>query len=138
MKLIKLILFICLLGVIGLAATSVAANRGVLQTSKINSLISQLPIPETVLKELQSKFPSASSLPSFESGKDQASILTSRFSTVQEQTTKVLGTSIQVNEQANTPLYEKAFEAARYQYCQQVIIDYERRLKESNTTQPTE
>ncbi len=54
--------------------------------------------------------------------------LSSRAKTVAEQTGSVLGTAVQQSSESGS-LQERAFDYGRYLYCQQVVKDYESRVK---------
>ncbi len=62
---------------------------------------------------------------------------TKHADSLQEMSTNVLGETIEKNDIIDTvdnpkPLHERAFEYARYQYCVQVVKDYENQKKTNN------
>lgn len=61
-----------------------------------------------------------------ESTSQQLQVFGERAQTIAEHTQKVLGDSVQVNEQAKEQtLHERAFEYGRYLYCKEVVEEYE-------------
>lgn len=59
---------------------------------------------------------------------DQITTLTSRAQGVTGHVQQVLGENVQVNEDQK-PLHEKVYEYTQYQYCLQVIQEYEKQEK---------
>jgi hypothetical protein len=55
---------------------------------------------------------------------DQISTLSERAQNVSGHVQQVLGESVQVSDEKK-PIHEKAYEYAQYQYCLQVVKDYE-------------
>ncbi len=66
--------------------------------------------------------------PFTEDANKQLETLTTRAEEVNEHITKVLGDSVQVNEEEKEKnLSEKAFDYGRYLYCKQVVDEFEKK-----------
>ena len=61
----------------------------------------------------------------------QLNLLAERGQTVGGHIGGVLGVYVQPNEDAQQPVHQRAFEYARYQYCQQVVRDFEGEQREA-------
>lgn len=120
MKIIKLLFLGVFGGVLVIVGIYVAINRGFIKIPLSPDLIAKLPTT------IQPYFDVAKFEPAFQSATQQATILSDRLNEVSQHTSNVLGSSVQVNEAAEKEsLQNKAFEYARYQYCQQVIKEYD-------------
>ncbi len=87
----------------------------------------QLPFSMSGLSELHSSASLPQQLPSVhlpENASVQVSELSSRAKTVVDQAGTVLGTAIQESSDSGS-IQERAFQYARYLYCQQVVKEYE-------------
>lgn len=123
MKLLKGFALIILLIVLGLGGTYVAYNRGLLDTR----FLAELP-----LQQLNQNLPQNSEA-FMSSANEQTQQFGERAQVVGGQAQQVLGSYIEVNDEVEKKsLTDRAFETARYYYCQQVVNDWE---KNSSKTQ---
>lgn len=125
-KIVKLLLVVVLLGVVAYGGFYVAANRGLIpaaQAAVVNNAISSV-LKGIKLDTLANQ--ALKSAPSVISNVQN----TPQVSSAMEQTSSVLGSSVELETQ-NPPLPQRAFEQARYTYCQAVVEDYQARYPES-------
>ena len=114
MTLIRLLLVIIVLAGLATAGVYVGAKQGFISEDYINkvpglsSLINQ-PDDTNVLNNSQ----------------ESIKVLSSSAQSTAESAGQVLGSQVVVGEQ---PLPQRAFEFARYSYCQEVVKDYEKRF----------
>jgi len=111
---VKALLLLCLILVILGVGAYTALNRGVLPAQVMVNA-------QTALFQFRDKLPVAQLSSSAGS---QLQILSTRSQEVGSHVGNVLGSSVEVGEHKQ-PIHQKAFEYARYQYCQQVIKEYE-------------
>lgn len=113
MALIRLLLTVVVLAVLATAGVYAAAQNGLISEEYLNkvpglsSLVAQPQVAD-VLNNSQ----------------DGIKILSSTAQSTAESAGQVLGSQVEVGEQ---PLPQRAFEFARYSYCQEVVKDYEKR-----------
>lgn len=113
MGLIRLLLTIVVLAVVATAGVYAAAQQGFIseeyisQVPGLSSLVAQPPITDVL-----------------NTSQESIKILSSSAQTTAESAGQVLGSQVEVGEQ---PLSQRAFEFARYSYCQEVVKDYETR-----------
>lgn len=117
MKLIKGFALLVLLVVLGLGGTYLAYNRGLLD----DTFLAELP-----LQQIQSSLPHNSES-FFSSANEQTQQLGERAQVVGGQAQQVLGSYVEVNNDAEEKsLTDRAFEVTRYYYCKQVVTDWEK------------
>lgn len=122
---IKLFLGVVLLLVVGLAGVYVAENRGLVQAGTFVNLTSKF---SAITKHL----PTEVATEGVENG---VKVLSSQASNISPEAGAVLGSSITVEKQ-EAPLTQRAFEFARYNYCQAVVNDYQARYQPAVSPQP--
>lgn len=138
MKLVKGIFVLVLVVVTLVAGLKLAYDRGLINAYQLESAN-----PAHLLTQITSKFngnnnskdesqeevtTGNSSNQLFLSAQKQGSTLLERGKDMTTQTQKVLGTYISPAEtDDDQALHEKALEYGQYLYCQQVVIDYEKR-----------
>ena len=110
MKKTLLILLIALLA----GAFYIETTQGLMNFGPTRNIMNYLNVNERQIEEIS------------EEGISQVETLIERGSVLSEQTSKVLGSSIQVNEEDEKRLHEKAMEHAKYLYCKSVIEQYEK------------
>lgn len=116
MKIIKLALSLILLVVLGLGGVYIAENRGLVQAGTFTNLTGRFAgVTQTLPTQIDSS-----------SVGNTVSVLSSQVSPKTAEVGEVLGTSVAVEKQ-EPPLTQRAFEYARYNYCQAVVKDYEAR-----------
>ncbi|MBD3279262.1 MAG: hypothetical protein GF390_00960 [Candidatus Pacebacteria bacterium] len=107
MRLIKISLLLVFFVVLGAAGLYYANNKG---------WLAQTPLANLDQTEIQ--------LLTQDAG-NQTRVLSDRAQEVNQHLQQVLGTSVQVNEQENEALHQRAFEYGRYLYCKQVVKEWE-------------
>jgi hypothetical protein len=115
MRLIKGFLMLVLLLSLAAGGLYVASNRGLIAADALAKPLSQLAF-------LQPHFETIAGVTG-----QNAKILGSRVGEIASQSGAVLG-STTMSEKNAPPLPQRAFERARYSYCQEVIKDYESRF----------
>lgn len=124
MEAVKGLLAVVLLVTVAAGGVYVATNRGLLPGGKLASLMNtvnwlkQAPISQVAAPA------------------QQIGNLSSQVETTASQAGNVLGTYVQADEDRQ-PLHQKAFEYARYTYCREALIDYEKRYLSSPTPSAT-
>lgn len=122
MKLIKTLMLLVFLCVLAFAGFYYAANHGYVsaeQVALVQGVVNTLPIRAPAIKQ----------------GSNSGSFSTSKVvSDLKLETNtggSVLGETIQIETQ-QPPLHQRAFEYARYTYCQEVVRDYQQRYPASS------
>jgi len=123
MEIIKSLFAIVLFLAIAVGGVFAAAQRGLIPTERIAQLKNAINIINR--PELQTVT---------QTTRDGISILTSKTEESASKAGVVLGSHIQASD-SQPPLTQRAFEYARYSYCQEVVKDYTSRY--STTTPPT-
>lgn len=118
---------VVLLGVMAYGGFYALSNRGLIppaQAAMVNTTLASVfkgikldSLAEQALSTAPSVISTVQNAPQVSSALDQSS--------------SVLGTSVELETQ-NPPLPQRAFEQARYTYCQAVIEDYQSRYPEAN------
>lgn len=121
MKLVKVILIVVLLGVVALGCVYVAENRGIVHAGTFANLTDKI-------SGLSTHLPSQVSTQTVTNSVQMLSSQTGKMSTASG---AVLGT-VNAIERQDTPLPQRAFEYARYAYCQAVVSDYQQRQQSGN------
>ncbi len=117
-----------LIAALGSGFWYVADNRGWLDKFPTMVVPTQLSQVTSQLASLSSKV----SIPQLPAGSsNDIAVLSSRLATVSGEVGEVLGSSIKTSEggtsSSQPPLHERAFERARYVYCQEAVRDYDAR-----------
>lgn len=139
MKLIKTALTVIFLFVLAGGGFYFLSNRGVIppeQTQAVQGLVKGTQI-ETLAQQItkplqQLSLPTKISPPSLSQINQTVQTVQQApsLASVASSSSSVLGSSVEVQTE-NPPLPQRAFEYARYTYCQEVIQDYETRYPEN-------